>query len=127
MLRKTLRFTLLGIAAGMVTTLVSVFTIFALAGVPEAVTIPIIWGVSAMIGTVFGGIAMPILGWWLLPDVPVRRVVLVVSTATFAGSVLISVLGHGGLGALAGAIAAVAWLKYLEPALVPSRRSALRG
>ena len=118
-LRKTLRFLLLGVAAGIVTSLASIFTVFALAGRADAMTVPIVWALGAMIGAVFGGVLLPLLAMWVLRDVPVRRTVIVAGAATWAASGAVSVIGHGGLGAIAGLVAAVVWLRYLEPALAP--------
>ena len=118
-LRKTLRLMLLGAAAGVATSLASVFTVFALAGQPGAIIVPIVWEIAAMIGVVSGSIVLPILAGWLLREVPVRRIMIVSGCATWAGSAVISVIGHGGLGAIVGLIAAVVWLRYLEPALGP--------
>ena len=118
-LRKTLHFMLLGAAAGIVTSLASVFTVFALAGRPDAITLPMMWGISVMIGAVFGSIVLPILAWWLLRDAPVRRIMLVAGCAMWMGSAVISVIGHGGLGPIVGLVVAVVWLRYLEPALAP--------
>ena len=125
--RRTLRLVLLGAGAGAITSLASVFTVLALSGRGGAVGVPIVWGLAAMIGVVFGGVILPVLGLWLLREVPLRRVIVIVGAAMWVGSAAISVIGNGGLGAIAGIVAAVGWLRYLEPALGPGTAARARG
>ena len=112
---KTFRLLVVGVAAGIVTCLAALFPIFVLRGHPAAILAPPLWVAGAYVGTLVGGLALPILGWSVLRRVPPRRIALVVGAATWAGAVLFSLLNSAVVGAFTSALAAVTWLAVTRP------------
>lgn len=112
---KTFRLLAVGVAAGIVTSLAALFPIYTLRGNPEAITVPPLWVAGAWVGTLVGGLALPLLGWSVLRQVPPRRIALVVGAATWAGAVLFSLLNSTVVGAFTSALAAVTWLAVARP------------